>query len=140
VLELAAGYGEATANENQNKELATKSATNGTPANQDAQGYCERFLELMIDLLSQLPTRRYFNILFQDHLFVPIVQGSAYYKHPSTMFRDLFKTLRFYATFEIDDLTGVALSREMTLQARHEMIGRAQKRCFVAWPEELKVV
>lgn len=29
--------------------------------------YCDRFLELMIDLECQIPTRRYFNTVFDDH-------------------------------------------------------------------------
>lgn len=33
----------------------------------DAVAYCERFLEFLIDLEAQLPTRRYFNTLLDDH-------------------------------------------------------------------------
>ena len=29
--------------------------------------YCDRFLELLIDLEAQLPTRRFFNTLLDDH-------------------------------------------------------------------------
>ncbi len=33
---------------------------------QDKIHYCERFLELMIDLEAQLPTRRFFNTVMDD--------------------------------------------------------------------------
>jgi intron-binding protein aquarius len=37
----------------------------------DALHYCERFLELLIDLEAQLPTRRFFNLMLDDsHLVV----------------------------------------------------------------------
>ncbi|CAG8739700.1 18149_t:CDS:2, partial [Dentiscutata erythropus] len=36
-------------------------------ADSDAIAYCERFLEFLIDLEAQLPTRRYFNTLLDDH-------------------------------------------------------------------------
>jgi intron-binding protein aquarius len=39
--------------------------------NPDKVHYCERFLELMIDLEALLPTRRYFNTVMDDcHLVV----------------------------------------------------------------------
>ena len=36
--------------------------------------YCDRFVELLIDLESQLPTRRYFNTLVDDHHVVVACQ------------------------------------------------------------------
>ena len=38
---------------------------------EDKIHYCERFLELMIDLEAQLPTRRFFNTVMDDaHLVI----------------------------------------------------------------------
>ena len=38
---------------------------------EDTVSYCERFLELMTDLVAQLPTRRFFNTLMDSsHLIV----------------------------------------------------------------------
>lgn len=39
--------------------------------------YCERFLELVIDLLSQLPTRRFFHLLLDDSHFLLRCQQSS---------------------------------------------------------------
>ncbi len=38
---------------------------------EDTVSYCERFLELVTDLVAQLPTRRFFNTLMaSSHLIV----------------------------------------------------------------------
>jgi len=37
------------------------------PISLDVVRYCDRFIELLTDLEAQLPTRRYFNTLFDDH-------------------------------------------------------------------------
>ncbi|KAG9303733.1 hypothetical protein G9A89_018630 [Geosiphon pyriformis] len=85
--------------------------------NPDAIAYCERFLEFLIDLEAQLPTRRYFNTLLEDHQIVvlcrlaPIVNR----KEGSELFMQLLETLKFYAGFEINDFNGLALTvDEMT--------------------------
>ena len=39
--------------------------------NPDKMSYCERFIELMVDLEAQLPTRRFFNTVMDDtHMVV----------------------------------------------------------------------
>ena len=101
--------------------------------NTDAQDrilYCERFLEFVVDLLAQLPTRRFFHALLADsqfivtcklsHLFAmreladgksdsgdgsaPAVDG------PGKLFAQLVEQVNFYAHYEIDLETGAALS------------------------------
>jgi intron-binding protein aquarius len=42
----------------------TKDSAESPP---DVVRYCDRFLELLIDLEAQLPTRRFFNTLLEDH-------------------------------------------------------------------------
>ena len=44
--------------------------------------YCERFLELMIDLEALLPTRRYFNTVMDDCHLVVRCQLSNLLKRP----------------------------------------------------------
>ncbi|CAG8535056.1 9532_t:CDS:2, partial [Ambispora leptoticha] len=87
------------------------------PTNDDAVAYCERFLEFLIDLEAQLPTRRFFNTLLDDLQIVvlcrlaPIVRR----KEGSELFLQLLETLKFYAGFEINDFDGSALADdEMT--------------------------
>ncbi|KAF5768779.1 putative intron-binding protein aquarius [Helianthus annuus] len=43
--------------------------------------YCERFMEFLIDLLSQLPTRRYFKPLVADVAVVAKCHLSVLYRH-----------------------------------------------------------
>lgn len=87
----------------------------GNELDRDNLVYCERFLELLIDLQSQLPTRRYVNTLIQNvnllHICTqsqPWQYGSA--KHPNYDFRDLVALLHEVTCFPIDDMTGQQLS------------------------------
>ena len=73
--------------------------------------YCERIIELMSDLQSQLPTRRYVNTLLQDMLIIPAISLSPLYEsREGGLFRDLHNLLRHYTYFPIDDVTGQSLS------------------------------
>lgn len=77
--------------------------------------YCERFLELLIDLQSQLPTRRYVNTLIQDVNLLHICTESQPWQYdsarcPNNNFRDLVALLHQITNFPIDDLTGQQLS------------------------------
>jgi len=81
--------------------------------------YCERFLEFLIDLEGQLPTRRFFNTLLDDHNIVLFCRTSALAKRKdASLFRDLLDNLTFYANFEIKDQTGEPLSR-MEMDKKH---------------------
>ncbi|CAG8795615.1 18257_t:CDS:2, partial [Cetraspora pellucida] len=78
----------------------------------DAIAYCERFLEFLIDLEAQLPTRRYFNTLIDDHQILVLCKLSPLVKRKegSELFKQLLEILKFYAGFEIHDHTGLALT------------------------------
>ncbi|RHZ66997.1 hypothetical protein Glove_303g82 [Diversispora epigaea] len=83
----------------------------------DAVAYCERFLEFLIDLEAQLPTRRYFNTLLDDHQILVLCKLSPLVKRErgSELFKQLLEILKFYTGFEIHDHTGLALrDDEMT--------------------------
>ncbi|CAG8690002.1 1367_t:CDS:10, partial [Gigaspora rosea] len=81
-------------------------------ADTDAIAYCERFLEFLIDLEAQLPTRRYFNTLLDDHQILILCKLSPLVKlkEGSELFKQLLEILKFYAGFEIHDHTGLALT------------------------------
>jgi len=86
--------------------------------------YCERFVELLIDLQSQLLTRRFFNTVLDDsHAIVQSRLSALSSQHDDDdidgcrgrLFRQLLDVLSFYATFEINDETGEARTdSEMT--------------------------
>ena len=47
--------------------------------------YCERFLRLLINLESQLPTRRYVHQIIKDHLILSFTSRSLFYQSPHAM-------------------------------------------------------
>ncbi|XP_045537954.1 RNA helicase aquarius [Papilio machaon] len=98
--------------------------------------YCERFLELMIDLEALLPTRRFFNTVMDDCHLVVRCQLSALTRRPEgQLFTQLLQMLKFYARFEISDETGDPMTdRDMTLQ-HYSRITSLQKAAFSKFPD-----
>ncbi|ORX52031.1 P-loop containing nucleoside triphosphate hydrolase protein [Hesseltinella vesiculosa] len=88
--------------------------------------YCERFVEFLIDLEAQLPTRRFFNTLLNDYQFLTLCRLSPLMQRDDQdvrLLKQLIDTLSFYAKFEINDQTGQALSDlEMTEQHSQQLI------------------
>lgn len=59
--------------------------------------YCERFVELLVDLLSQLPTRRFTRVLLEDSALLVKVQHAALLNHTSgQLFAQLVDLFAFY--------------------------------------------
>ena len=84
---------------------------------EDKVRYCERFVELLIDLESQLLTRRFFNtVLNGSHVLVRSrLSALARREEEGRLFRQLLDVLAFYATFEINEESGEARTdSEMT--------------------------
>lgn len=103
--------------------------------------FCSRVLELFADVLSQMSTRRYLIVLFQDHLVIPICRYSRYYQENSTSDLPFFRYLNMlcdYMNFEIDNVTGLPFTRDQVSSNRHASISRWQKECFVKAPEQLE--
>lgn len=90
----------------------------------DKVRYCERFVELLIDLESQLLTRRFFNTVLDDaHVLVRSRLSALSRRHDDDsndgcsgkLFRQLIDVLSVYAAFEINEETGEARTdSEMT--------------------------
>ncbi|KAM7263832.1 hypothetical protein ACFE04_001515 [Oxalis oulophora] len=72
--------------------------------------YCEKFMEFLIDLLSQLPTRRYLR---------PLVADVAV----------------FYENFEINDHTGTQLTDDEVLQSHYDRLYSLQLLAFKRIPK-----
>lgn len=93
--------------------------------------YCERFLELMIDLESQLPTRRFFNTLLNSLNLVIKCKISALSKRPEgKLFSQLLYILDVYAQFEINDNTGQALSDLDVMKDHYNKVQELQMMIF----------
>ncbi|KAJ3337726.1 hypothetical protein HDU91_001395, partial [Kappamyces sp. JEL0680] len=116
--------------------------SNAALTDKHALAYAERFLEFLIDLEAQLPTRRFFHALFHDHLVLTVVKNSALYQHlskdPSSLFPKLFTRLEFYAFFQIDEITGLALSKQQVGMRHHSLLAQVQKMGFVHFPQEME--
>ena len=75
--------------------------------------YCERFLELLCDLESQFPTRRYVNKLLRDLNVLVIAKHSPMLNSENgSLARSLFALLEHYMDFPLDDHTGRLLSQQ----------------------------
>ncbi|EMC92681.1 hypothetical protein BAUCODRAFT_257964 [Baudoinia panamericana UAMH 10762] len=104
--------------------------------------FCERFLELMCDLLAQLPTRRYVNALLQDlnlqsaALLSPLYQDGD----DAALLREMHQLLHHYMYFPIDDHNGKQLSQQEHDEAHNARIARLQNVALKLHPEKLKIL
>lgn len=99
--------------------------------------YCERFVELLIDLESQLLTRRFFNTVVDDAHVLVRSRLSALSQHQDDdandgcsgrLFRQLLDVLAFYATFEISEETGEARTDSEMTAIHYDQITSLQVR------------
>eukprot|EP00434_Breviolum_minutum_P014329 symbB.v1.2.012636.t1/scaffold853.1/size308060/16 len=98
--------------------------------------YLERCLELMIDLLDQLPTRRFFRPLLVDKHIVVRCKGSKVAQLPEArLVNQLLGILRYYENFEIDDTTGKPLTRREVTDLHYDRLQLLQRVCFQEFPE-----
>uniref|UniRef100_A0A3Q3K443 Aquarius intron-binding spliceosomal factor n=1 Tax=Monopterus albus TaxID=43700 RepID=A0A3Q3K443_MONAL len=107
------------------------------PASMDRVHYCERFIELMIDLEALLPTRRWFNTVLDDsHLVVSCHLSSLTQREKEGhLFCQLLDMLKFYTGFEINDQTGVALTEKEMTTLHYDRITSLQRAAFAHFPE-----
>lgn len=64
------------------EEAEAEVADLATPQNKQKLLYCERFVEFLTDLLSQLPTRRFIRTLLEDRAILTKCRMSALFQHP----------------------------------------------------------
>ena len=103
--------------------------------------YCERFLEFLTDLESQLPTRRYVNTLLHDlNLFPAIKLSPLFGDEKSELFRDLYGIFRHFAYFAVDDYTGSQLSRAQSDDLHHKSLARLQRVALKKCPSKLTIL
>jgi len=101
--------------------------------------YCDRFLELLIDLEAQLPTRRYVNTLLNDHHLVIFCRRTALLaRKEGALFKDLLQNLELYTNFEINDQSGLPLTRLEMNQKHATGLQELQKLAFQHFLPELR--
>ncbi|XP_065882435.1 RNA helicase aquarius-like [Dysidea avara] len=105
--------------------------------NRQAVQFCERFLEFITDIEAQLPTRRFFNTLLDNcHFMVKCKMSNLARRKPEGhLFNQLLERVGFYAGFEINDHTGMALTEHQMLDQHYSKITTLQKACFNLFPE-----
>ncbi|OJJ46372.1 hypothetical protein ASPZODRAFT_132454 [Penicilliopsis zonata CBS 506.65] len=115
---------------------------NGTEKEQaDDLRYCERFLELLVDLISQLPTRRYVNTLLKDLNLIPVIRLSSLYRGPeNALFRDFYNLLKHFVTFAIDDYSGETLSSQAVYDSHCRELAQLQRTSMKHFKDKLMIL
>ncbi|KAG5249967.1 intron-binding protein [Salix suchowensis] len=118
------------------KVFPQKSSANEDEIDDAAVLYCERFMEFLIDLLSQLPTRRYLRPLVADVAVVAKCHLSALYRHEKgKLFAQLVDLLQFYERFEINDYYGTQLTDDEVVRSHYERFQAFQLLAFKKIPK-----
>ena len=110
-----------------------RATARATGAEVDAQAvrFCERFVEFAIDLLSQLPTRRFVRTVLDDKRLLVKARMMRLHAHPAgRLYSQLVDLLAFYLGFEINDHTGAPLTDEDIASAHCDRILTLQRLCF----------
>lgn len=103
--------------------------------------YCERFLEFLTDLESQLPTRRYVNTLLKDLNVLALVRLSPMFNDQENgLLRDLFVLFRHFVNFSIDDSTGTQYSRSQSYERHYEDLARLQRTALKHFKSKLTIL
>ncbi|KAL9604198.1 MAG: hypothetical protein Q9179_001945, partial [Wetmoreana sp. 5 TL-2023] len=107
----------------------------------EALVYCERFLEFLTDLESQLPTRRYVNTLIKDLNLLALVRLSPIFNGDENgLFRDLSVLFRHFVNFPIDDHTGVQHTQTRSSEEHSASLARLQKTSLKYFKEKLTIL
>ncbi|KAK4138179.1 P-loop containing nucleoside triphosphate hydrolase protein [Trichocladium antarcticum] len=110
-------------------------------AKQEHVLYCERFIEFLTDLQSQLPTRRYVNTLLQDLHVLPALHLSLIFNDEENgLLRDLSTLLSHYTHFTVDDQTGAQLSRNEAYDRHCAALAKLQRTSLKYFKEKLTVL
>lgn len=103
--------------------------------------YCERVLELLVDLVAQLPTRRYTRALLQDVQVLPLVKLSLIYNDPANdLVRDLYQLLAHYMDFPLNDYTGRSLTLAESEEEHNGKLATLQKVSYSQYREKLQLL
>ncbi|KAL4965357.1 RNA helicase aquarius [Aspergillus stella-maris] len=115
---------------------------NGVEKDQaDNLRYCERFLEFLVDLESQLPTRRYVNTLLKDLHLLPVMRLSQLYRSAdNALFRDFYNLLKHFAAFAINNYTGEALSPQEVYDAHCHDLAQLQRASMKHFKDKLTIL
>ncbi|KAF4550875.1 Intron-binding protein aquarius N-terminus-containing protein [Elsinoe fawcettii] len=108
---------------------------------QDTVLYCERVVELLADMLSQLPTRRYVNTLLADLNLVPVIMLSPLYAdEDNSLLREMVVLLQHYMAFPIEDHTGREITGNELVERHNATLSRLQRVALQGFKEKLTIL
>jgi len=115
-------------------------------ASENAMAFCAYYLEFIVDLLSQLPTRRFVrailgdaNIFVKANLTINEMRSDEEGADGNVnLLKQLLEMAKDFYDFEVDDHTGDALSEEEMESRRSKVTHAFQRLLFKHWPDELK--
>jgi intron-binding protein aquarius len=103
--------------------------------------YCERFIEFLSDLQSQLPTRRYVNSLLQDlHILSALRLSPMVNDEDNALLRDLYSLLKHYTYFSIDDHTGIQNTRTEAYEQHCARLATLQRTALKNFKDKLTIL
>lgn len=98
--------------------------------------YCERFIELLIDLEALPLTRRFCNVLLDDsHCVVKCQLSKLTQRSEGRLFTQLLEILKFYSRFEVNEFTGEPLSDNDMMLIHYALFTNVQKAAFKKFPD-----
>lgn len=105
----------------------------------DAVDYCQRFVELLIDIEALLTSRRFLNTVINATqvavrcAMAPLVAMET----QGRLFRQLLELLKFYLGFEITDFSGEPLTDSAMLMQHYSRVVAAQRVAYEHFREKL---
>ncbi|WEW59376.1 hypothetical protein PRK78_004847 [Emydomyces testavorans] len=109
--------------------------------NEDSIRYCERFMEFLVDLESQLPTRRYVNTLLKDLNILPVIRTSRLFRISNhSLFHDFYNLLVHFVGFSIDDQSGQQHSPQDAYEIHCKELDRLQRIAIKHFKDKLTLL
>lgn len=112
--------------------------------------YIETFLEFVISMLSQLPTRRYTLMVLKDYNFSAILHLHVSDKHfdlsslsPSSVVSNIDQLVdltHYYLDFPINEFTGEALTNAQQWKLHGSKVANLQQIAFTQYYEKLRIL
>jgi intron-binding protein aquarius len=99
--------------------------------------YLERLCELFIDLLSQLPTRRFVHSLLDDYqLIIRFQRSASFLNEGNTALRQLVSQFHAILSFGIENQTGKSLAPHEMVGLKNQELQRLQQIAYLNFKEQ----
>ena len=98
-------------------------------------------MEFLIDLESQLPTRRYVNTLLKDLNILSLIRLSPLFLGPENgLLRDLYILFQHFLFFTIEDHTGLQYTRDGSYELHCKDLARLQRVALKNFKDKLTIL